>query len=63
MFDRYLTDAVMNLNVHDPLTQDHMQPVLNQLVTKVTLFLDKNANHRLHRDITLLRLAASSMQK
>jgi len=62
MFDcRYLEEAVMNLDPHDSVTQEHMKGVLYALSQKLRLYIPAHPNDKVTRALRMLLMASESL--
>lgn len=58
---RFLEEAVMNLDVNNPTTREHMPIVLNNLRLQLQRFINNNPNHKLTRSMKVLVMASQSL--
>lgn len=58
---RWLEEAILNLDVNDPVTREHIGTVLVTLQTQLGAFLASNPNHRSARRMKMLAMAARAL--
>ncbi|XP_032678141.1 enhancer of mRNA-decapping protein 4 [Odontomachus brunneus] len=58
---RWLEDAILNLDVNDPVTREHIGTVLMTLQNQLGAFLASNPNHRSARRMKMLAMAARAL--
>ncbi|XP_014468232.1 PREDICTED: enhancer of mRNA-decapping protein 4 isoform X2 [Dinoponera quadriceps] len=58
---RWLEEAILNLDVNDPVTREHIGTVLITLQNQLGAFLASNPNHRSARRMKMLAMAARAL--
>lgn len=58
---KFLEEAVMNLDVNNSTTREHMPIVLNNLQLQLQRFIKNNPNHKLSRSMKVLNMASHSL--
>ncbi|XP_074109863.1 enhancer of mRNA-decapping protein 4 homolog Ge-1 [Cotesia typhae] len=59
--NKWLEEAVLNLDPNDPVTREHMGVVLMTLQTQLTTFMSANPVHRLSKRMKMLSMAAQAL--
>ncbi|WAR11787.1 EDC4-like protein [Mya arenaria] len=60
---KYLEEAVMNLDIHDSITQEHMRGVLLSLNQKLRVYIPAHPNLKITRSLRMLLMASESLIK
>lgn len=60
---RWLEDAILNLDPNDPVTREHMGTVLMTLQTQLAAFVTANPNHNSAQRMKMLAMAARSLNQ
>lgn len=60
-FDRWLEEAILNLDPMDPVTHEHMGAVLLNLQNQLASFITANPNNRSTRRMKMLAMAARAL--
>ncbi|XP_006822030.2 enhancer of mRNA-decapping protein 4-like [Saccoglossus kowalevskii] len=60
---KYLQEAVMNLDSTHPIAREHMPAVLMSLVQKIDLFVQNNTQNEMARPLRMVSMAARSLLK
>jgi len=60
---RYLEEAVMNLDPHDTVTQEHMKGVLYSLNQKLRAYIPTHPNQKVTKALRMLLMASESLIK
>ncbi|XP_046677270.1 enhancer of mRNA-decapping protein 4-like, partial [Homalodisca vitripennis] len=58
---KYLEEALMNLDIKNAMTREHIPVVLNNLQRQLQAYIANNPNNRITRSIKLLLLASQAM--
>jgi len=59
--NRWLEEAILNLDPNDPVTREHMGTVLLTLQNQLAAFVANNPNHRSTRRMKMLAMAARAL--
>ena len=60
---RYLEDSVMNLDMSDMVTREHMSSVVGELCEQISNFLHTEKHHAMTKQMRMLLMASQSMLK
>ncbi|XP_045511284.1 enhancer of mRNA-decapping protein 4-like [Colias croceus] len=60
---RYLEEAVMNLDTTNPVTREHLPTVIRELQKQILSFLQANPGHGLTRQFRMLLMATEALVK
>ena len=63
IFCRYLEEAVMNLDLHDTVVQEHIKGVLYGLIQKLKLYIQAHPNDKMTKSLRMLLMASESLLK
>lgn len=58
---RYLEEAILSLDISNPVTREHLPAILRELQKQVNSFLGSNPGHPLYRQLRMLNMAADSL--
>lgn len=61
--NRYLEEAIMNLDTTNPVTREHLPIVVRELQKQIVAFLNSNPGHALSRQFRMLLMATESLVK
>lgn len=61
LFNRWLEEAILNLDPNDPVTREHMGTVLMTLQTQLATFVAANPSHSSIRRMKMLAMAARAL--
>ncbi|XP_054281595.1 enhancer of mRNA-decapping protein 4 [Macrosteles quadrilineatus] len=58
---KYLEEALMNLDINNSVTREHLPAVLSNLQRQLQLYISSNPNNRITRSLKLLMMASQSL--
>jgi enhancer of mRNA-decapping protein 4 len=58
---KYLEEAIVNLDLNNPLTREHTPAVMGQLISKLQLYIQSHPNDKMVKNMKMLLMASQSL--